>query len=170
MSAMPNSTDGLHGKIGQGADPSQAVMRLFLNHLMSLDALCQDLERIADGLPASIDVQTSLVIAGNIVPIISSAHRFEEDHIYPIFLNAARNGATMKIEIDRLISEHWIDADLGEEISLALKDYVSSQNPVKAETLSWMLRGFFESMRRHIAFEHVVILPVVRKKLGPKNA
>ena len=167
---MPNSMDGLHGKNRQGADPSQTVMRLFLNHLTSLDALCHDLEMIADGLPASIDAQTSLVIAGNIVPIISSAHKFEEEHIYPILLNAVRNGATMKVEIDRLKTEHWIDSDLGEEISLALKEYVSNQNPVKAETLSWMLRGFFESMRRHIAFEHAVILPVVRKKLGSKNA
>jgi hemerythrin-like domain-containing protein len=167
---MPDSMDGLHGKNRQGADSSQTVMRLFLNHLTSLDNLCRDLEMIADGLPASIDAQTSLVIAGNIVPIISSAHKFEEEHIYPILLNAVRNGTTMKVEIDRLKSEHWIDSDLGEEISLALKEYVSNQNPVKAETLSWMLRGFFESMRRHIAFEHAVILPVVRKKLGSKNA
>jgi hemerythrin-like domain-containing protein len=76
----------------------------------------------------------------------------------------------MKDEIERLKSEHWVDEDYGEEIFLALKDFVANQNPAKAETLSWMLRGFFESMRRHIAFEHAVILPVVRKKLGAENA
>ncbi len=151
-------------------DSSQTVTRLFLNHLEALDVLCRDLEAIADGLPASIDVQASLVIARNILPVINAAHKFEEEHVFPILLEAARNSATMKDEIERLKSEHWVDEDYGEEVFLALKDYAAHQNPSRAETLSWMLRGFFESMRRHIAYEHAVILPVIRKKLGAKNA
>lgn len=170
---MPNSSDRHKAKEDgkdRSDDQTPTLMRLYVSHLNSLDGLCQDLETIADGLPASINVQASLVVAQNILPIITSAHKFEEDHIFPILLDAIRNGTAMKDEIERLKSEHWIDEDYGEEVYLALKDFVANQNPAKAETLSWMLRGFFESMRRHIAFEHAVILPVVRKKLVSKHA
>ena len=170
---MPHSSDRHRAKDDgkdRNHDQIPALIRLFLGHLDSLDGLCRDLEAIADELPTSVNVQTSLVVARSILPIINSAHKFEEEHIYPILLDAIRNGTTLKDEIERLKSEHWVDEDYGEEICLALKDFVATQNPAKAESLSWMLRGFFESMRRHIAFEHAVILPVVRKKLGAKNA
>jgi hemerythrin-like domain-containing protein len=169
---MPNSSDRhrTDDAKGRSHDANPALARLFLTHLKSLDDLCRDLEAIADELPSSINVQTSLVIAANIVPIVKSAHKFEEDHVYPVLLDAVRHGTTMKEEIYRLKSEHLADEDLGEEVCLALREFVADQNPAKAETLSWMLRGFFESMRRHLAYEHAVILPVILKKLGTKNA
>ena len=170
--AMPHSSDGhreIDGKLGgHGTVPTLA--RLYLNHLGALEGLCKDLESIADGLPGPLKVETSLLIAANIIPIVRSAHKFEEDHIYPVLTDAIRNGTRMQDEILRLKSEHWIDEDLGEEICSALTEFATHQNPAKAEALSWMLRGFFESMRRHIAFEHAVILPRILKKLGPKNA
>lgn len=147
-----------------------ALVRLYLNHLGALEGLCKDLESIADGLPGPLKVKTSLLIAASIIPIVRSAHRFEEDHIYPVLVDVICNGTRMQDEILRLKSEHWIDEDLGEEICSALIEFATHQNPAKAEPLSWMLRGFFESMRRHVAFEHAVILPRVLKKLGPKNA
>ncbi len=169
---MPNPSNGDKANESKTRDQlaNSAVARLFLDHLNSLDGLCRDLETIADRLPASIDVRSSLAVADNILPIINSAHKFEEEHIYPVLIDAIRNGATMRVEIERLKTEHWVDEDFGEDIHAALTDFVANQNPAKAETLSWMLRGFFESMRRHIAYEQAVILPVILKKLGSKNA
>lgn len=169
---MPNSSDGQQDNDGksEGQGPVPALARLYLGHLDALESLCNDLEEIADGLPGSVNAENSLLIAANIVPIIKSAHKFEEDHVYSVLADAVRNGTSMREDIVRLKSEHWVDEDMGEEISLALREFAADQNPAKAETLSWMLRGFFESMRRHIAFEHAVVLPLIRKKLGPKNA
>ena len=172
VAAMPNSSDGQQDNDGKSGGQGQmpALARLYLSHLNALDGLCKDLEAIADGLPGSLNAETSLLIAANIVPIIKSAHKFEEDHIYPVMVDAVRHGTKMQGEILRLKSEHWVDEDLGEEICAALREFVTAKNPSKAEALSWMLRGFFESMRRHVAYEQAVILPVILKKLGPKNA
>ncbi len=170
--AMANSTK--RPKTGEGTSsnrtPLSPLAHRFVEHLNALETLCRDLETIADALPASVNVQAGLRVAQNISPIINSAHQFEEQHIYPIIVLAVSNGAGLSADIERLKSEHWVDEDFGEEVGLALNDFIAQQNATKAEILSWMLRGFFESMRRHIAFESAVILPLVEKKLESKNA
>jgi hypothetical protein len=168
---MPNSSDGQQDNDGKSDAnaPMPALARLYLGHLDALENLCNDLEEIADGLPGSASAETSQLIAANIIPIIKSAHKFEEDHVYPVLSDAVRNGTSMRDDLVRLKSEHWVDEDMGEEIALTLHEFATDKRPGKAETLSWMLRGFFESVRRHIAFEHAVVVPLIRKKLGPKN-
>jgi hemerythrin-like domain-containing protein len=132
-----------------------------LKHLEALQNLCSDLEAIADSLPASINVQGSLGVAQTMLSIVHSAHQFEENNIYPMFTqNTVLNDAMLK-HIERLKFEHWADEDYAEEVYHALREFIANQNKIKAETLSWMLRGFFESMRRHVAFERAVILPAI---------
>ena len=169
---MPNPTD--RPKTGEETSRNRTslspLVHQFVEHLNALEALCRDLEKIADALPGSLNAEIGLKVAQNILPIINLAHQFEEQKIYPMFTKARSNGVELSADIERLKSEHWIDEDFGEEIGLALNDYIAHQSPMKAETLSWMLRGFFESMRRHIAFENAVILPMIEKKLASNNA
>lgn len=61
--------------------------------------------------------------------------------------------------LNRLESEHHNDEDYAESVAQAIGCYVLCDDHRKAESLSWMLRGFFESIRRHIAFEREHILP-----------
>ena len=60
----------------------------------------------------------------------------------------------------RLKNEHLGDEDFAEDIGAALQNYVMQQNQQQAESLGWMLRGFFENIRRHVAFEREHILPL----------
>lgn len=144
--------------------PAEASLAAMLvRHFDALQNLCSDLEAIADALPASINVQASLGVAQNIMAIVKSAHEFEEQKIYPALHRSEQLNVAMNENIERLRFEHWADEDYAQEIYLALRDFILSQNRAKAETLSWMLRGFFEGMRRHIAFERVVILSVIAK-------
>lgn len=145
----------------KSAEVSLAAM--LVKHFDALQNLCGDLEAIADSLPASINVQASLGVAQNIMAIVKSAHEFEERKIYPALHLLEQPDGTMNESIERLRFEHWADEEYAQEIYLALRDFVLNQNKVKAEALSWMLRGFFEGMRRHIAFERVVILSAVVK-------
>ncbi|MBN9246319.1 MAG: hypothetical protein J0I81_02505, partial [Hyphomicrobium sp.] len=44
-------------------------------------------------------------------------------------------------------------------------DALQSRAPRNPETLGYILRGYFESQRRHIAWEDSVVLPAARKAL-----
>jgi hypothetical protein len=67
--------------------------------------------------------------------------------------------------IDRLTEEHDTDEGLAIEIADALEEVTDGRLPQNAESLGYMLRGFFDSQRRHIAWENQVVLPLARDVL-----
>ena len=69
----------------------------------------------------------------------------------------------MQNALERLQYEHWKDESFAEEVSDGLIKFVSDSDHPSADTLAYMLRGFFEGLRRHIAFEAEHILPLLRQ-------
>ena len=70
----------------------------------------------------------------------------------------------MKNALERLQYEHWKDESFAEEVSDGLIKFVSDSDHPSADTLAYMLRGFFEGLRRHIAFEvEHILLPLLRQ-------
>ncbi|MEP1263194.1 MAG: hemerythrin domain-containing protein [Rhizobiaceae bacterium] len=126
--------------------------------------LCNQLEEIADALPQTIDRQKLLVIARSILPTVKTAHRFEEDRIFPHIKLEARQIKALNLSLERLQYEHWEDESYAEELSDGLIRFVTDDEEPSAITLGYMLRGFFEGMRRHIAFEVEHILPLLRQQ------
>jgi hemerythrin-like domain-containing protein len=72
---------------------------------------------------------------------------------------------TIKVTLDRLRFEHCEDECFAEELTEALHALGSGDQKVNIEAVGYMLRGFFEAMRRHIAFESEMLLPI-GKPLG----
>jgi len=128
---------------------------------MQLD-LCNQLEAIADALPQKIDRQKLLIIARSILPTVKTAHRFEEDRIFPHIKLEAKEKQALNLSLERLQYEHWEDESFAEELSDGLIRFVTDCDEPSANTLGYMLRGFFEGLRRHIAFEVEYILPLLR--------
>ena len=122
-------------------------------------AMCLKLEAIADSLPNIFDKDLWLKSSQSISPVLEKAHSFEELELYPALLR--QKGAELRFAdvLKRLESEHHNDEDYAENVAHAIGNYVKHNDHNKAESLSWMLRGFFESIRRHIAFEREHILP-----------
>ena len=139
------------------------------HHLNALHGLCDELEAIADSLPISLNVQASLALAQSLLPTIKSAHEFEEHKVYSILGELKPVERSLSEDLQRLTFEHWVDEDLAEEIVHKLRDYIAEKTPIKAEALSWMLRGFFEGMRRHIAFDLAIVLPALLKTENRAN-
>ena len=130
-------------------------------HLKTQLALCNSLEEIADGLPDNIDNQECLHIARSIYATVKRAHDFEENVVFPLL---TRNGDDhITATIDRLHGEHWEDESFAQELQDALIKFVADRQHGNAETLSYMLRGFFEGIRRHIAFEKEFVAPLIQK-------
>ncbi|MEI5682040.1 MULTISPECIES: hemerythrin domain-containing protein [unclassified Mesorhizobium] len=136
--------------------PAAMMKRAHLEKLR----LCESLEDIADTLPGHIDQLQCLSVANALVPLLRSVHRYEETVVFPAFETAL--GKVGKAPtIQRLRAEHVEDecfADDVTEILLAIGHGEAIENP---EALGFMLRGLFETIRRHVAFECEHVLPAI---------
>lgn len=121
-------------------------------------ALCDALEAIADSLPWRVDRFECLRIAAELSPLMRKGHAYEEACVFPAFEGSGQNPERAQ-SIARLKAEHATDecaaADLS-EVLLKIGHGGAVDNP---EALGFMLRAFFQSMRRHVAFEREHILP-----------
>ena len=147
---------------GINPDCAGPIEREMQEHLLVQSQLCDQLEEIADTLPETTDHQKLLVIARSILPTVKTAHRFEEDRIFPHIKMEARDKDVLNLSLERLQYEHWEDESFAEELTDGLIRFVTENDEPSAVTLGYMLRGFFEGLRRHIAFEAEHILPLLR--------
>lgn len=132
-----------------------AIRSEFEHHHRCQLILCDALENIADDLPDAVNVKTCLHIANTIQGIIQSAHHFEQGALFPLLDDALDE----KI-ISRLTCEHQKDEGFSVELSDTLSAFAAGREQ-NIGKLSYMLRGFFEGLRRHIAFEQEVIMPLL---------
>lgn len=119
-------------------------------------SLCDELEEIADSLPANVNRQKCIYAAKALVPMIRALHRYEETVLFPRV--QGKNGIDEDDEtLTRLRYEHLEDEGYAEELTETLLKLASNE-PVNMEAVGYMLRGFFEGLRRHIAFERMHLL------------
>lgn len=116
-------------------------------------ALCDDLETIADSLPSNIANQDCLFAAKSLSRLIRDVHAYEEDTLFPALRAVFQASPEIDAALDRLTFEHLADECYAEEIAEKLLHVGSGNRDVNMEALGYMLRGFFEALRRHIAFE-----------------
>jgi hemerythrin-like domain-containing protein len=148
-------------KLSHGEDPIAALRKAHKDQLL----LCDRLEEIADSLPDGINRQKCMYAARALGPMIRGVHRFEEDIVFPMIAERLSSDDTIKVTLDRLRFEHCEDECFAEELTEALHALGIGDQKVNIEAVGYMLRGFFEAMRRHIAFESEMLLPI-GKPLG----
>jgi hemerythrin-like domain-containing protein len=132
----------------------------FLDYLGAQEKLCRELEAIADSLPDKINSHDCLETVQRLVTVVKRAHVFEENTLFPELAQRAAGAKDITSVIERLKFEHWGDEDYAEQVFHHMRDFVTGRRPEMTEQLAWMLRGFFENLRRHIAFEKQYLLPL----------
>lgn len=120
--------------------------------------LCDALEEIADSLPASVNRQKCIYAAKVLGPLIHGLHRYEEQVLFPHLAARAKGGGPLRETLSRLKFEHCEDECFAEELADTLLKLGSGAADVNVEAAGYMLRGFFETIRRHIAFEREHLL------------
>lgn len=130
----------------------------FVYVLVIQSKLCDDLEAIADDLPNSVDSQFVLRTAQRMLTIVRCAHDFEEGKLFPFMESRTPQ---LSVTLERLRYEHWGDEEFAVNIYSGLREFVRLRDKTKVDSLAWMLRGFFDGMRRHIAFDREYILPKI---------
>ena len=116
-------------------------------------ALCDDLEAIADSLPSAIDNQNCLFAAKCLGRLMRDVHAYEEETLFPALAQVFAASSEFAGAIDRLTFEHLADECYADDIAEKLLYLGTGGRDVNMEALGYMLRGFFEALRRHIAFE-----------------
>ncbi len=114
--------------------------------------ICNHLEHIADTLPHRPDYDKCDSVAASLVPVLYNACRYEEDFLFPWLISTYDNNSRLKESLTRLYFEHVEDEAYAGEV-VEMLNLISAQKQFEAETAGYMFRGFFEGMRRHIAFE-----------------
>jgi|JI10StandDraft_1071094.scaffolds.fasta_scaffold08038_4 hemerythrin-like domain-containing protein len=147
----------------EGVAPAGIAVTL-RHYLKEQGRFCDRLETIADLLPDGVDSRDCLLMAQNIVPLVKRAHEFEEGQVYPLLLSQPGISPQMKETLERLRFEHLGDEEFASDLCLSLRQFVTARENCNVESLAWMLRGFFEGLRRHIAFEREHLLPLVEKQ------
>lgn len=124
-------------------------------------ALCDALEAIADSLPGSIVNQDCLLAAQDLGRLIRDVHAYEEETLFPALRHHYAMSPDFNAAVDRLTFEHLADECYADDIAEKLIYVGSGGRDVNMEALGYMLRGFFEALRRHIAFERDHFLTAV---------
>ncbi|MEX3009893.1 hemerythrin domain-containing protein [Hoeflea sp. TYP-13] len=140
-------------------DPLIALEKAHLTQL----TLCDMLEQIADSIPGQINRETCSKLGSNLLPLIRNIHQFEEDILYPLAVERLGTSPAIESTITRLKYEHCEDECFAEELADALHELGTGKAPRNPEAMGYMLRGFFEAMRRHIAFEHEHLVRLLRQ-------
>ncbi|SIQ15626.1 Hemerythrin HHE cation binding domain-containing protein [Rhizobium sp. RU20A] len=124
-------------------------------------AVCDQLEAIADSLPSDVNRQRCLYAAKAIAQVVRAAHRFEETTIFPAIASHFPDVPHLESTLRRLQFEHCEDEGFADELSDALHRLAAADPRVHPETIGYMLRGFFTTVRRHIAFEREHLIGAV---------
>ena len=136
---------------------ASAAARIAVMHRAHGEKLrvCGALEEIADALPDRIDRLMCVSVASTLLPMLRNIHRFEEELIFPAYAAATADPQC----VERLKAEHVEDECFADELTEALMTIGHGAAVANPEALGFMLRGFFETIRRHVAFERDHILP-----------
>lgn len=140
--------------------PERACVRqVTLNH-QALLLLCDLLESIADRLPHGLDREECLMLAGSLGPMLRRIQAHEEAVLFPALLGWSGALPEIAETIERLRSEHQVDGCYAEDVEDMLRSYGEGRPTVAPDAAGFMLRGFFESLRRHVAFERQLLVPL----------
>ncbi|MGE0846338.1 MAG: hemerythrin domain-containing protein [Flavobacteriaceae bacterium] len=137
-------------------DLPDAIKEMRRLHWLKL-AICTELEALADGLPERLSPAHCAALQRRVCRELKEAHRFEEDVVFPLILDRARQPETAAANVRRLRMQHIEDEGHADEIAEHLRALATDPHSLDAETLGYALRGFFACVRRHIAFEEECI-------------
>lgn len=121
-------------------------------------ALCVELERLADMLPALPPPRRVRRICSHIEFVTTRYFRRAETIFADVM--TARTDPVLRQMFDSLTRMHALDAVHGEDVVAALWDGTARGSAARPEELGYMLRCFFDGCRRAVALEEALMLLV----------
>lgn len=149
-------------KVADGMDVELALAAEFEANILIPMQVCDDLERVSDELPAA-NTHAFLMVSERICPLLRQCQHFEETRVHPVLIQS-RPGLD-KI-LARLRDEHIEDQDHASLLLDSVRAFVTGDGAIEAGEIGYLARGFFTSVRRHLAFDTDFVAPIMRDQLG----
>ena len=113
--------------------------------------ICSLLEGIADGLPNDVPQNQCRMLAESVADELRATHTIENRVLMPLLL--ASEHASLRQAATRLQQEHEFDDQAAMEVEEALNGLILGRNALSPDATGYLLRSFFESVRRHVYAE-----------------
>lgn len=157
MSPNPRSTNG-------GDLPSDPIDAIEREH-QELMEICDLLEAIADRVREQHDPPSVRSVAERLRSRLSSHHQHEEQLLFPLLVKRASSEDHIEEIVASLLHDNAMDEGYALEVLELLDILARGQRPKSTETAGYMLRGFFEGLRRHLRCERVSVFKLARLRL-----
>lgn len=142
---------------------SRAMVEALEEGHARLARLCAELEKVADALPDNVDLSACNVLAEQTRSLVSDICHGEEDRLFPYLLRRFPDMPDLAPALDRLKAEHHADLCYAEEVEESLTAFAAGRPSLSTDAIGYMLRGFFDGQRRHIAAERQLLLPLLAR-------
>ncbi len=131
--------------------------------------LCDMLERMADNLMEPLDTELARTGILSMRRCLKRHVILEERYLYPVLTKRLCPGDLADNMLEHIRREHAADESLAHDTADQLELALERGRVENPEMLGYMLRGFFECRRRHIAWEDAVVIPLARLRLSAKD-
>lgn len=132
-----------------------APLEKLMSRYEALLSVCDRLEAIADDLPRLPGAERALILADEIEGVLAAMHEEEEAFLLPRLAQSER--PEFRQFAAQMRREHDTDTMAAIEIRDALVEMGSGRSPRSPDAIGYMLRSFFESLRRHVHSERNLI-------------
>jgi hemerythrin-like domain-containing protein len=128
-------------------------------------ALADLLEGLADGLPDGVDRRAAALGAHSLRMLAARRWALEEQALFPLIESHAPEGAPARRAIAIARREHRETAGRAIELADELEALAESGRARNPDALGFMLRAFFDGLRRHLDWTEAAIMPAARDGL-----
>lgn len=128
-------------------------------------ALADLLEGIADSLPDEINRASAALAAGLLRTAVAHHDAIEEQGLFPLIEARAPIGAPLRRAVAIARREHGETIGRAIELAEELDALARTGCARNAESLGFMLRAFFDGLRRHMDWAEATIYPQARDLL-----
>jgi len=138
---------------------------LFEGSVSEREFVCDQLEAIADDLPNRIDIRRILSAMQFLKLKLPAYHRDERHCLFPLLKRRAPRSFGMNQIAAQMQSFQIDDEDYALEVAEMLDLIAEKQTMDNPDATGYMLRGFFQSYRRYLAWQRLAILPLATRVL-----
>lgn len=161
---------GQPDKVGHGGALKKPIPPLVLIEYERRDQhhLCNSLELLADQLPESVDGYLCESIYEKLRFDLPVYHRNEE----ALYLLIGRNAPPLlKVSpiLEYVRKEHTIHNCYADELYEPLQELRTGGDIQNSDTIGYMLRCCFETMRRHLEWEDLTLMPLAGRCLTAED-
>lgn len=132
-------------------------------------ALADLLEGIADSLPDATDRASAALAAGLLRSAIARHDAIEEQGLFPLIEARAPLGTPLRRAVAIARREHGEAIGRAIELAEELDELTRTGRARNPESLGFMLRAFFDGLRRHMDWADATIYPQARELLTPED-